>query len=201
MSSWPITVLPLIDHDLDRQYDLAAVFGNQHPIEIELGIGKGRFLIRQAQERPEVNFIGVEWANRYYKLCVDRAGKRGLANIRMLRDDSAHFVGKTLPPGTIAALHIYFPDPWPKKRHHKRRLVQAGFVADAARILKTGAEVRLATDFEAYASQILEVFDASPEFEPIPGAEPAGSPEGATNWEVRFLAEGRKIFRIDYRRR
>ena len=196
----PVT-LEQIPLDSARRYDLASIFGNTNPVELELGIGKGRFLIQQAEARPDVNFVGVEWAGRYYRLVAERCAKRGLANVRILRDDSAHVVRDTLPEGSISTLHIYFPDPWPKARHHKRRLVQPPFVEAAAQILKPGAPVHLATDHEEYAEQIEAVFDNPPMFEKVSRAIGDDAPEGVTNWEVRFRAEGRTIHKFVYTRR
>jgi tRNA (guanine-N7-)-methyltransferase len=184
----------------DRQYDFAGIFGNDHPVELELGIGKGRFLIQQAMARPQVNFLGVEWASRYYRLVAQRAAKRGLANLRVLRDDAAHVVKDTLAEGSIAALHIYFPDPWPKARHNKRRLVQPPFARACAKALADGAIVYLATDHADYAAQMQAVFDADPDFEQTRRAAGEEAPEGPTNWEVRFRREGRTIYKFEYTR-
>lgn len=193
----PVTLEP-IPLTQDRQYDFAAIFGNNHPVELELGIGKGRFLIQQAQARPDVNFVGVEWASRYYRMVAERAAKRGLANIRILRDDAAHVVKHTLSEACIDALHIYFPDPWPKAKQVKRRLIQPPFARVAARALKDGASLLLATDHEDYARQMEAVFRADPDFEQVSRAIGDDAPEGITNWEVKFRQQGRTMHKFQF---
>ncbi|MCF6227238.1 MAG: tRNA (guanosine(46)-N7)-methyltransferase TrmB [Planctomycetes bacterium] len=192
--------LETINKDEDRQYGLPDVFGNDNPVELELGIGKGRFLIQQAELRPDVNFIGVEWANRYFNLVTERAAKRGLKNIRILRDDAFHTVDKTLVAESLSALHIYFPDPWPKARHLKRRLIQPPFARIAARLVKDNCEVLLATDHEDYAVQMEQVFLDDPDFEQTFRAIGDEAPKGVTNWEVKFREEGRIIHKYRFRR-
>jgi tRNA (guanine-N7-)-methyltransferase len=193
----PFTLEP-IPTDQDRQYDLQAEFGNANPVELELGIGKGRFLIIQAEAHPDVNYIGVEWASRYYRLVAGRVARRGLHNARVLRDDAAHVVRDTLPPQSISAMHIYFPDPWPKARHNKRRLVQPLFARWCAVVLKPGATVKLATDHEDYAQHMEAVFKADPDFRQTYRAVGDEAPEGVTNWEVRFRREGRTIHKFEF---
>ncbi|MCC6573640.1 MAG: tRNA (guanosine(46)-N7)-methyltransferase TrmB [Planctomycetes bacterium] len=183
------------------RYDFARIFGNDHPVELEIGIGKGRFIINQAMTRPDTNFIGIEWANRYYLLAARRAAGRSLHNLRLLRDDAAHTVRESLPDRCLNALHIYFPDPWPKTKHHKRRLVQPWFAREASRVLKPGARVFLATDHEDYAQQMEQVFKDDPDFALISRMIGEDAPEGITNWEVKFRAEGRTMFKFEFARK
>lgn len=193
--------LEAIPEDVTRLYDLRAVFGNDHPVEIELGIGKGRFLIEQAMARPQVNFIGTEWANRYYLLVAERVAGRKLANVRLLRDDSVHFMAATLPEASISALYIFFPDPWPKTRHNKRRMVQPPFVRHCARVLKDNAPVHLATDHEDYALQMEACFSDDADFVLVSRMIGEAAPEGVTNWERKFRAQGKVIHKWEYKRR
>ncbi len=193
--------LESIPNDENRQYDLSEIFGNDHPVELELGIGKGRYLIKQAQENPDVNFVGVEWANKYWKLCCERAAKRGLRNIRFIRDDALHVIRDTIHDNSIERLHVYFPDPWPKPRHNKRRLIQRPFTQQAARVLKPKGELWLATDHVEYAAWMEDVMAESPEFENIFRAVGDDAPVGVTNWEEKFRAEGRTIHKFNYRLR
>jgi tRNA (guanine-N7-)-methyltransferase len=195
----PVT-LEQIPANQDRRYQLRDVFGNDHPIELELGIGKGRFLIQSAEAHPERNWVGVEWASRYYRLVAERAAKRGLANLRVLRDDAGHVVRDTIEDASIDVLHVYFPDPWPKARHNKRRLVQPPFAREAARILVNGGRVKLATDHEDYAIQMERVFQADPDFKQTFRAIGDEAPEGVTNWEVKFRREGRIIHKFEFER-
>ncbi|MBE7492693.1 MAG: tRNA (guanosine(46)-N7)-methyltransferase TrmB [Planctomycetes bacterium] len=193
-------VLPAVPQGVAHRHDLAAVFGNNHPVELELGVGKGRFLIQSAEQNPGVNFLGVEWAGRYFRLVAERAARRGLANFRIVRDDAAHLVRDNLADACIAVLHIYFPDPWPKARHHKRRLIQPPFARQCARVLQPGGLVRLATDHEDYAQQMEQVFLADPDFTPTWRAVGADAPQGVTNWEQKFRAQGRTIHKFEFRR-
>lgn len=197
-------VLPLLSKPESGEhprYDFARVFGNSNPVELEIGIGKGRFIISQAMARPQTNFVGIEWANRYYLLAARRAAARSLSNLRMLRDDAAHTVRDSLADRCLGALHIYFPDPWPKKRHHKRRLIQPWFAREAARVLAPGARVYLATDHEGYAQQMEQVFRDDGDFTLVSRMIGEAAPEGITNWEVKFRAQGRGIFKFEFARK
>jgi tRNA (guanine-N7-)-methyltransferase len=195
----PVT-LEQIPPTQDRRFDWHAIFGNDHPVELELGVGKGRFLIQQAESRPEVNFVGVEWASRYYRLVAERAARRGLQNFRILRDDAGHFVRDNVADLSVSVLHVYFPDPWPKAKHNRRRLIQPPFAAEAARILANGGLVKLATDHEDYAAQMEQVFLQAADFKPTFRAVGEEAPQGVTNWEVKFRAEGRIMHKFEFQR-
>ncbi|MCA8935434.1 MAG: tRNA (guanosine(46)-N7)-methyltransferase TrmB [Planctomycetes bacterium] len=194
-------ILEQIPPTQDRRFEFAELFGNDNPVELELGIGKGRFLILSAADHPERNWVGVEWASRYYRLVAERAAKRGLLNLRVLRDDAARVVRDNIANESIDALHVYFPDPWPKDRHKKRRLIQAPFAREASRILKPGGLVKLATDHEDYAVQMESVFQADPDFEQTFRAVGDDAPEGVTNWEIKFRREGRVIHKFAFARK
>lgn len=200
----PVDVSPVVLEPIpatqDRQYDFAAIFGNRNPVQLELGVGKGRFLIQQAEQRPDVNFVGVEWASRYFRLVAERAAKRGLANFRILRDDASHVMRHSIAPQSLHVLHVYFPDPWPKARHLKRRLINELFARQAAQTLVDGGRVCLATDHEDYAQQMEAVFNAAPEFRQVSRAIGEDAPEGVTNWEVKFRQQGRTMHKFEYRR-
>src|SRR5213075_805870 len=105
------------------------------PVELEIGYGKGTFLTDQAKARPGVNFLGIEWANWFFRYASDRLRRNDCMNVRMVRAEASFFLQEFVLPETISVLHIYFPDPWPKARHHKRRLVQENFMPLAHRIL------------------------------------------------------------------
>lgn len=144
------------------------VFGNVNPVEIELGAGDGSFLIRQAAADPARNFLGVErFLGRIRK--IDRKGRRaGLNNLRLFRIEAAYFLEFLVPRGSVAALHIYFPDPWPKRRHHKHRLINQTFPDIAARAVQPDGRLYLRTDNIPYFNQFLEVFAASNAWKQIP---------------------------------
>jgi len=188
---------------LGEPADLRGLFGNDQPIELEVGCGKGGFLLRQAKAHPERNFLGIEWANKFYKFAADRMARWGMTNVRILRTDAKIFVIHRLVPTCLSALHIYHPDPWPKKRHHKRRIFTGDFIEAAIRALAGGARWAIQTDHAEYFEQIKEAMSARPELVPMPFDDPAfGTTEARTetNFEVKYMREGRTIYRIAFRR-
>src|SRR5512144_1824640 len=126
--------------------DFAALFGRLAPVEMEIGVGKGRFLLAAAAANRDRDFFGLEIEPEYAAIARLRAERAGLTNVRCERLDGKAFVLRRLAPGSLAALHVYFPDPWPKKRHHKRRLVDPEWAAAAARALAPGGLLRVASD-------------------------------------------------------
>jgi tRNA (guanine-N7-)-methyltransferase len=176
--------------------DLSEIFPKPQPLEIELGCGDASFLVEYARRNPGRNFIGVErLLGRVSKL--DRKGRRaGLANLRGVRIESSYFLQWLLPPCSVSALHIYFPDPWPKKRHHKNRLVNEHFPALARNALAPGGKVYLRTDDADYFSQMREVFGASGEFQKI--ETPVELAELPTDFEKDFNARGIQTLRAAY---
>ncbi|MFH1569474.1 MAG: tRNA (guanosine(46)-N7)-methyltransferase TrmB [Gemmatimonadota bacterium] len=180
----------------DPVLDWAAVFGNPNPVEIEIGIGKGRFLIDAAQRRPGTNFVGIEWANKYLRLCQARCRRRRLANVRLARADARELVEFFCASSSVRAFHLYFPDPWPKKRHHKRRLFDAEFVVEATRALVDDGLFWIATDHDEYFAAMLEVLRDQEVLQPIEMAW-----EGApTNYEDKFRSRGKEIHRLCLRK-
>lgn len=183
----------------------AAFFGNARPVELEIGTGKGGFLIRRATAHPELNFLGIEWANAIYRYVVDRVQRRGLPNVRMLRVDAGQFVRVQCPRDSLTALHTYHPDPWPKARHHRRRLFQAPFVNAAVACLKPGARWAVQTDHAEYFEQIEGLLRAHLELEETPFVDAEfGVREDErieTNFEIKYLREGRAMYRLALRRR
>ena len=147
--------------------DFAALFPVCQPVEVELGSGDGSFLAEYAVLHPERNFLGVErLLGRLRKL--DRKGlRRGARNLRLVRLEAAYLVGYLLPPASIAALHIYFPDPWPKRKHRKNRLVNPEFLRAVHQALAPEGKVYLRTDDEDYFTQMRFVFGDSPDFREI----------------------------------
>jgi len=183
----------------------SVLFGNPNPVEIELGCGKGRFIIQSARQNPGVNYFGIERSAKFFRVLKLRASAAGLANIRLLRWEAAYFLGKYVPPASVQACHIYFPDPWPKKRHRKRRLVDQGFVACVATCLRPGGSLLLATDFDDYFEQMVASARACPELQElhIRSITPAeADPEqAATNYERKYLLQGRTIYKAAYSKR
>ena len=177
--------------------DLAELFARAQPLEAELGCGDASFLVEYARRHPDRNFIGVErLLGRMRKL--DRKGRRaGLANLRGVRIESSYFLQYLLPPRAASALHVYFPDPWPKKRHHKNRLVNESFPALARAALTPGGAVYLRTDDADYFRQMTEFFSADKNFEEI--ETPAGLAELPTDFERDFNSKGIQTLRAAYR--
>lgn len=186
-------LLKLEDEGIDDPVlDWAAVFGNDNPVEIEIGIGKGRYLIDAAQRWPETNFLGVEWAGKYLRLCHERSVRRHLTNIRLAKADARELVEFFCATESVAAFHLYFPDPWPKKRHHKRRLFNAEFVGEATRALVRGGLFWIATDHDEYFAAIEEVVGQQEALQPVDLPWEGAS----TNYEDRFTARGKEIHRL-----
>src|SRR5580704_14207351 len=125
---------PILWHEL---------FGNPHPVELEIGMGKGTFLTEQAKARPEVNFLGIEYARWFWRYASDRLRRSGCLNARTIRGEASFLLREFISDGAISVVHIYFPDPWPKKRHHKRRLIQGPFVKELERVLAIGGRLQI----------------------------------------------------------
>jgi tRNA (guanine-N7-)-methyltransferase len=175
---------------------VGVLFPKPQPLEVELGCGDASFLLELARQHPETNFIGIErLLGRITKL--DRKGRRaGLSNLRGVRIESSYFLQYLLPPRSASAIHIYFPDPWPKKRHQKNRLINESFPALACAALAPGGKVYLRTDNAPYFSQMTEVFNAAKEFEKIETS--AELAELHTDFEREFHARGIKTLRAAY---
>jgi len=182
-----------------QRLDLARLFVRAQPLEVELGSGDGSFLVQHAAAHPDRNFIGVErLLGRLRKL--DRKGQRaGLMNLLLLRIEASYCLEYLLPPQSVTALHIYFPDPWPKRRHQRRRLVNSRFVEAAAQGLVPGGVAYLRTDDAPYFAQMVMVFEANPAFEPV--ATPALLAELLTDFERDFQTRGVSTLRAAYQRR
>jgi tRNA (guanine-N7-)-methyltransferase len=196
----PIAVAPEALENLDWRQ----LFGNDHPVEVELGTGKGGFLLRRALACPERNLLGIEWANRYFRFAADRLRRHGVTNARMARNDAVHFIRVLCPRDSIDVLHVYHPDPWPKKRHHKRRLFQKPFVDAAVACLVPGGRWAVQTDHAEYSDVIRALLLGHPELEETQFDDPSfGVDAGsvATNFEIKYSREGRGIYRIAVVRR
>ena len=181
----------------DGRLDLDALFGRTAPRTLEIGFGNGSNLAVLAARHPERDYLGVEVHEPgvgHLLLAVER---EALTNVRIARHDAVEVVTQWLPAGSIEETLIFFPDPWHKKRHHKRRLVQPAFLAQLARVMPPGARLHLATDWAPYAEEMLAACEAAPEWENLsPGGayaeRPATRPE--TRFERRGLALGHEVF-------
>ena len=179
--------------------EVGGLFPQTQPLEVELGCGDASFLLEYARRHPQTNFIGVErLLGRLQKL--DRKGRRlGLQNLRGVRIESAYFLQYLLPAHVATAVHIYFPDPWPKKKHRKNRLINEAFPALARNTLASGGTVYLRTDDLDYFQQMNEVFAAAKEFVRV--ETPATLAEVVTDFEQFFNAQGIATQRAAFRRR
>ena len=177
-------------------FTLAELFPKPQPLEVELGCGDASFLVEFARRNPERNFIGVErLLGRIQKL--DRKGRRaGLANLRGMRIESSYFLQYLLPPHSAAVLHVYFPDPWPKTKHRRHRLINENFPALARAALAPGGLVYLRTDDADYFQQMTEVFAASRDFQKV--ETPVELAELTTDFERDFNAKGIQTLRAAY---
>jgi len=186
--------------NLDGKIDFVRVFGRVGPVHIEVGAGKGTFLLNQARAQPGNNFLGIEWARKYYRYAVDRIGRWGLTNVRIIRTDATAFLVDFIPDNSVDCFHIYFPDPWPKKRHHKRRFICPANLEHLVRCLKTGGQLKIATDHADYFEWIKMVLTARNEklqeidFLPTAGAE--ASEWVGTNFERKYLKDQRPIYTL-----
>lgn len=189
--------------------DLARLFGNDAPVELEIGSGKGRFIVLAAAAFPGTNFLGLEYARRFLEQAVERAGKRGMSNVRLVHAEAAAFLRERLADASISAVHLYFPDPWPKKRHHKRRFVQPANLDQLARVMRPGALFRTVTDHPDYGLVIRDEFARHPAFVGAGDAqalwELPGMGDhtqlGVTNFEIKYRRQGRPIHRFAWHRR
>lgn len=179
--------------------DLAALFGNTHPVEMEVGFGKGLFLLRAALERPDVNFVGVEIVRKYQLLAATRIAVRQLNNVRLACADARLFLRACLHAGCLQVLHVYFPDPWWKTRHKKRLLFTEEFARQCARVLRPGGILSFASDVEDYARMVEGLVAGVPALRPLPPPEP-GTPahdmDYLTNFERKFRKQGKTIHRM-----
>ena len=169
------------------------VFGRTAPVDVEIGSGKGKFLLELAAERPERNVLAVERAGKYHRLCCERAERRGIDNVRLLRTTAEDLLFRLLEPASVENFFVLFPDPWPKKRHHKRRLITTDVVAALHRALVPGGRLLVKTDHEGYSEVISEVLAAAEGFDVLDPAEAyAGLP--VTGFEHKYRIEGRPIY-------
>ena len=199
----PVEILDQIEismSDLNDRIDWTELFGNMNPVEIEIGCGKGRFIINSAMKYPDINYVGIERALRYFRFVKERSAKRNLTNIRVLQDDAGYFIERFVPDHSVTAYHIYFPDPWPKKRHRKRRLFKQDFLGHIERTLISRGTVDIATDYVEYYEEMIALIEASDvlnKMEDIPERVKSLG-EIRTNFETKYVAEGRPIYRKGY---
>ena len=182
--------------------DFAAVFGRSAPTILEIGCGMGETTAAIAAARPATDFIGVEVHTPGVGSLLKEIATRELTNLRVIQHDAVEVVRDMIAPGSLSGIHVFFPDPWPKKRHHKRRLLQPAFVHELALRLAPGGVIHCATDWEEYAAQMLEVLSGEPllhntadDYAPRPDYRPL------TKFEQRGLRLGHGVWDLVFRRR
>lgn len=178
------------------------LFKRVAPVHIEIGSGKGTFIVNQASAEPDIDFFGIEWANKFYRYAVDRVGRWNLKNVRLMRTDAAAFLADHIENESVNCVHLYFPDPWPKKRHNKRRFVNQANVEQVYRILMPGGFFKMATDHADYFEQMQTVlaensdkFDVI-DFLPTAGAQADEGEWVGTNFERKYLKENRTVYTL-----
>jgi tRNA (guanine-N7-)-methyltransferase len=175
---------------------LSRIFPRQHPLEVELGSGDGSFLATWAEQHRERDFLGVERLLGRLRKLDRKAARLGLTNLRLMRVEASYFLNYLLPAASVSALHLYFPDPWPKRKHRKNRLVNATFAAAVARVLVAGGVIHLRTDDEDYFQQMRAVFGADVNFAET--ETPASLGAVITDFERDFNAQGVATRRATY---
>ena len=203
-------VVPLGEFSVPIDWEV--FFGNSHPVEIEIGSGKGRFLLEASKRHPGVNYIGIERAQKYVALTQERFEKYmrhfgvdsasgTFANVRLAWTDANYFLTRYVPTGSVQAYHIYFPDPWPKKRQRKRRIFRnQDFLSALTRTLRSNSgRLYIATDYEEYFQEIQERLSDLSLLHPV-AVDASPDRDIATNFEMKYVLEGRDIYRAVYER-
>lgn len=184
--------------------DLDAIFGRRAPRSLEIGFGNGDHLAALAVRHPQRDYLGIEVHRPGVGRLLLTCEAQDIRNVRVICRDAVEVLEQALAPASVDEVLLLFPDPWHKKRHHKRRIVQPPFVASVARVLRSGGVFRLATDWEPYAVQMLEVLGASPDFEnlaPGGGFAPRDPERAATRFERRGERLGHGVRDLAFRRR
>jgi tRNA (guanine-N7-)-methyltransferase len=183
--------------------DWTQVFGRDAPVEIEVGFGKGLFLLNESNRRPGTQFLGIEIERKYVLLTADRLARRQTRNVRLACTDALWFLEARVAAGSVAAIHVYFPDPWWKTRHRKRRLMTREFAEACVRGLCLGGRLHFVSDVAEYFAETTEMLAGLDRLRAIPWpdlADPADDSDYLTNFERKYRKEGRPIHRALYER-
>jgi tRNA (guanine-N7-)-methyltransferase len=178
-----------------------ALFGNDRPVEVEVGFGKGLFLVNAGASRPDRNFFGVEVVRKYQLYAATRVAVRKLPNVKTCCADAKLVLRDLIPPGSVSAVHVYFPDPWWKQRHKKRLLFTPDFAASVLRVLVPGGRLHFVSDVPDYFEMVTTTLAELPAFRRLPppdAAEPTHDMDYLTNFERKFRKQGKPIHRALY---
>ncbi|MCP4546148.1 MAG: tRNA (guanosine(46)-N7)-methyltransferase TrmB [bacterium] len=178
--------------------DWAELFGREMPVELELGFGKGRFLVESASNNPDVGYMGVEVSRKWFREGLSRINRDPQPNLRVCQAEALDFLSRKVRTDSIRTLHVYHPDPWPKKRHHKRRLLARPFMDQAARIIEPAGLLLITTDHLDYSLEIEDLLSNDSRFERRPWLE---GTDPNTHFEAKYRKEGRPIHQFRSRLR
>lgn len=189
--------------DLPKTWDFSAIFGREAPVQVEIGFGRGRFILAAAEKWTECNWLGIEYSKPCVLLASERSARAELHNVRIVQAAAEDLLRDHVPDACVDAFHVYFPDPWPKKRHHKRRIFQPPFIASMLRTLKPGGHLHVATDYTEYYEKIVpmvreggfELVDLDDDVTYYVDDE-----EFRTNFEEKALERGESIHRARFRK-
>jgi len=191
---------------LDRTFGgtLGDMFDRKLPLEVEIGAGKGRFLLHRAEANPDINFVGFDYIWKYLKVGWERAQKRDLPNLLFFKAEANEVVEHLIPDASVSIFHVYFPDPWHKRRHHKRRLLTPEFFKLLHRRLEPGGKLEIATDnFDymiAFKSSFVEAGETLWSDIRSTVNERIMNPEFTTNFELKYKTEGRDLYYMELRK-
>ena len=187
----------------ENALDLGLVFGRCAPTVLDIGFGDGSALLTLAANHPDRDYLGVEVHEPGIGHLLLQLQRAGLDNVRIIPHDAVEVIAHMLPAGKVDAVNLFFPDPWPKKRHHKRRIVQPGFVRDIARILKCRGTFHVATDWDDYAEHVALVMAGCAQFEALSPRQASSEPlfdRPTTKFERRGIALGHRVTDLHFRR-
>ena len=172
------------------------------PLELEIGTCKGTFLTEEGERNPDVNYIGIEWAGKYWRAAVKKCDNKKLVNVKVIKTEAKSFISNYISDGIFRKIHIYFPDPWPKRRHHERRLIQESFFKELYRILEPKGIIRILTDHHGYFLWIKKHAGKVPDlFTELPFERPVSAGENelvGTNFERKYIKEGRPFYGVSF---
>ena len=189
--------------DIDTRPDWEELFGNRNPLNLEIGFGVGNFIIEMGIREPNENFIGIDFYHKGIRKVITRIAKYEICNARIVYGDAKEKLPLLFAPEELNRIYINFPDPWPKKRHHKRRLIKPDFIKVLVEKLKFGGEIHIATDHEDYAMEILDFFEKDRLLKNKNGLgtflfRKEGIPK--SKYEKKFISAGERIFYLEYKK-